>query len=190
MKKMILISALIVIALVNTNTHATTFEFYRDTNLPPVIVKIRMQNGMTGSTTLNVPDPKNPILVEPTIKIESRERNVGKQAPIVKETTRYARTEESEKGNEIAELDITTQCGNYCDEVDEIYVASPKPADSLSTETKKSNESRYVEKIRRYNQPELMGKTRFTISKSGWGAKSFFKVEPKQVKPSQEKPLE
>lgn len=83
-------------------------------------------------------------------------------------------------GDEIAMLHIMKPCSDqkvYCEELDEIHIANPKPGELKDREHNESERGTYIEKIRRYDQPGLRGKTKFSIGK-GWGIKGFFQVDP------------
>lgn len=82
------------------------------------------------------------------------------------------------EGDEIAELSIERKCKEkkvYCTKTDEIYIAYPKPP-SLESRPSNPEQEEYKEKLRRYNQQELVGKTKFLI-KEGWGINGFFDVK-------------
>lgn len=82
------------------------------------------------------------------------------------------------EGDEIAELFIQMKCKEEkvdCEKTDEIYIAQQKPPELKSSEENRSESGTYIEKIKRYNEPSLRGKTQFTIKK-GWGIEGFFNV--------------
>lgn len=132
---------------------ATKFIFQKSPDLPAIAIKVKTKNK----------------------KIETRKIHENENQPVEIDVI---------GGDEIAELYIQGPCkakGALCEELDEIYITAAKPSELKSSETNKSERKTYVEKIKRYYQPDLVGKTTFSI-KAGWGIDGFFEVKALDLK--------
>lgn len=134
--------------LITANSLPVKFEFQKSTDLPAIHIKV---------VTMNK-------------HIADKKISAGERRPVEIEVL---------GGDEIAELTIQRECEStkgYCEKIDEIYIAYPKPPE-LEKRPSNPEQLGYIEKMRRYDEPKLRGKTRFSVSKA-WGIKGFFNVEP------------
>ncbi len=151
MKKIVIIS-LAPLALFHQQICAKLFEFQIADEVPGISIKVETINKKNGSKQ------------KAAMRVGAGKKNRSKPIDVI-------------GADDIAVLSIQSECGESCDQMDEIYVAETKPEELSRREKNPSEEGPYVEKIRRYNQPNLLGKTKFKIGK-GWGAIGFFQVDP------------